>query len=361
MKFKDFKDRVIQLIESGSFIRDFSDFSPSSHKWDEWRQLGYWIHLVENNAEESFRAELENKIDVGLKRIVEILTDNTETTPFERHLLQFSLLANVFGEEPDFEPTNRGSLPEFVQEWLPPKQTLHERFIQNMDTLWADPRFWEIHHEAKDILDGIEKTRGYIKKHYGMDIQFPPVVWQQMVTRPRHRHYLLSLMCTMAGNYIQKEPFHAAKSGISEATRLDSAPYREIIEHYLCNPNRDLKGYLAAKNLPVPVLEDLRELGKQLNENSRWCLKTGNQYVAETAKNIHQRQPTWERAMERERMVLLIREKPVLASKPAKLARAFRGQAEEKELQQASEAINLYQKRECFDSQNKYKGWDPLF
>ena len=66
MKFKDFKDRVCQLIESGSFIKNFSDFSPSSNKWDEWRQLGYWIHLVENNAEESFRAELENRIDVGL-------------------------------------------------------------------------------------------------------------------------------------------------------------------------------------------------------------------------------------------------------------------------------------------------------
>ena len=165
----------------------------------------------------------------------------------------------------------------------------------------------------------------------------------------------------MAGNYFQKESTYAAKSGISESTRLDSAPYREIIEHYLCNPNRDLKGYLAARNLPVPVLEDLRELGKQLNENSRWCLKTGNQYVAATAKNIHQRQPTWERAVERERMVLLIKKDPELASKPAKLARALRAQAEEKELQHAREAINLYQKREYFDSSKKYKGWDPLF
>ena len=80
MKFKNIKDRVIQLIESGSFIRDFSDFSPSSLKWYEWRQLEYWIHLVENNAEENFRAELENKIDVGLKRIVEILTDEIRVT-----------------------------------------------------------------------------------------------------------------------------------------------------------------------------------------------------------------------------------------------------------------------------------------
>ena len=32
----------------------------------KWRQLEYWIHLVENKTEESFRAELENKIDVGL-------------------------------------------------------------------------------------------------------------------------------------------------------------------------------------------------------------------------------------------------------------------------------------------------------
>jgi hypothetical protein len=66
MKFKDFKDRVIQIIESGCFISDFSDYRPSSNKWMKWRQLEYWIHLVENNAEESFRAELENKIDVGL-------------------------------------------------------------------------------------------------------------------------------------------------------------------------------------------------------------------------------------------------------------------------------------------------------
>jgi len=361
MKSKSLADRFFELIESDRFIWKFSDYRPSSNKWDEWRQLEYWIHLLEKEVEERFHPELERNMYEQFRSIVNIMTKNTQVTPFKKYLLYFCLLANVSGEEPGFESPNRGNLSESVQELLPQEQTLHERFIQNMDTLWADPRFWEIHHEAKDILDGIEKTHGYIKKHYGMDIQFPPVVWQQMVTRPRHRHYLMSLMCTTAGNYFQKESTYAAKSGISEATRLDSAPYREIIEHYLCNPNRDLKGYLAARNLPVPVLEDLRELGKQLNENSRWCLKTGNQYVAETAKNIHQRQPTWERAMERERMVLLIREKPVLASKPAKLARAFRGQAEEKELQQASEAINLYQKRECFDSQNKYKGWDPLF
>jgi hypothetical protein len=361
MKSKDFADRVFQLIESESFIWNFSDFSPSSNKWEQWRQLEYWIHRVENNAKERFQAEFERVMDDQIRLIVEVMSQNTEITPFKKHLLYFSLLANVFGEEPDFELPNRGNLPESVQELLPQEQTLHERFMQNMETLWADPRFWEIHHEASDNLDGIEKTYGYIKKHYGMDIQFPPVVWQQMLTKPRHKHYLLSLMCSMAGNYFQKESVYAAKSGIFEATRLDSAPYMEIIEHYLCNPSRDLKGYLAARNLPVPVLKILKELGKELNENARWCLKTGNQYVAEAAKNLHQRQPTWKRAMTRERMILLIKKDPELASKPSRVARSFFGMAEERELQLAREAINLHEKRECFDSQNKYKGWDPLF
>ena len=91
--------------------------------------------------------------------------------------MQFSLLANVFGEEPDFEPPNRGNLPESVQELLPQEQTLHERFKENMNTLWADPRFWEIHHEAKDILDRIEKNQGYIKKSKDRTQALADICW----------------------------------------------------------------------------------------------------------------------------------------------------------------------------------------
>jgi hypothetical protein len=48
-----------------------------------------------------------------------------------------------------------------------------------------------------------------------------------------------------------------------------------------------------------------------------------------------------------------------LAEKPAALARAHFGNAKDVELTQAMEAIDLFQKREYFDSENKYKGWTP--
>ena len=63
--------------------------------------------------------------------------------------------------------------------------------------------------------------------------------------------------------------------------------------------------------------------------------------------------------MKREKMVLLLKQQTNLAEKPAALARAHFGNAKDVELTQAMEAIDLFQKREYFDSENKYKGWTP--
>lgn len=363
MTYKEFRDRIVNRLKSGEFIEDFSNYEPSSNKWEQYRQLKYWINGVEEQAEKNFREELLSlhEMDDMIKRMIELLVEESSITftPFMKYRMQFVLLANAFGNEPDFDRTSRNSMPAAVKKLLPKDFSLHERFMENMKTIWADPRFWSIHHEVDDIPKGVELVTRYIEQHYGMEIRFPAVVWQQMVRKPFHRYYLWSLMCTMASCYFLLGSPYAKEAGIAESNRLDSAPYKQVLENYLKYPKSDLKGYLAAQGLPLYALKDLRDLGKQLNDNANWCLKTDNKYVAATARNIHRRQPTWYRAMKREKMVLLLKQQTNLAEKPAALARAHFGNAKDVELTQAMEAIDLFQKREYFDSENKYKGWTP--
>jgi hypothetical protein len=114
----------------------------------------------------------------------------------------------------------------------------------------------------------------------------------------------------------------------------------------------DLKGYLAAQSLPEYALKDLRDLGKKLNVDAKWCINKNNEYVASEAKNIHRRLPSWERAVEREKMVTLLKSKPELTKQVAALAQTHFGIAEPKEYMYASEAIKLFLNRESFCPQN---------
>jgi hypothetical protein len=240
---------------------------------------------------------------------------------------------------------------------LPEESTLCEKLFENIRLIWADPDFWQLHHQSDDIGETQGKIIEYLADQYDMHFPVPYVVWQQMVVKPHHRNFFVDWMSMMPRDYFLLGSPYSHQKRISEADRLKKHPYMDILEAHLKVPKLDLRGYLAAKSLSEEALWDLRDLGAQLAKNAKWCLRTGNKILRQEAKKLRKRPQSIERALKREKMVGLLRGDPSLAEKPSKLAHAHFGISEPGEHTQATEAIRLFKHREYFDSKNKYKGW----
>ena len=353
-------DEVIQSqIVTDKLIVDFDLVEPYSNFWEKERQLEYWIGDIIDSAEELQISEesldhaplLRDLVDLIIKSRDDMFSSDMFYTPdrnpqFTRHNLAMTIGAQMKYDWDDDLPSRQNE-----------ESTLHEKLYENIRLIWADPNFWQLHHQSDDIGETQGKIIDYLADKYDMHFPFPYVVWQQMVVKPHHRQYFVGWMCMMPRDYFLLGSPYSHQKRISEADRLKNHPYMDILEAHLKVPRLDLRGYLAAKSLPVEALKDLKDIGVQLANNAKWCLRTGNKIVLQKAKKVRHRPKSIQRVLEREKMVGLLRDDPSLAEKRSKLAHAHFGISNPGEHEQADEAIQLFKHREYFDSKNKYKGW----
>ena len=348
-------DELIQSkIVTDKLIVDFDSVEPYSNFWEKERQLEYWIGDIIDSAEELQISEesldhipqLRDLVDLKIKSWDDMFGDPDSNRNFTR-----LNLARTIGVQMNYDWDD--DLPSRQNE----ESALHEKLYENIRLIWADPNFWQLHHQSDDIGETQGKIIDYLADKYDMHFPFPYVVWQQMVVKPHHRQYFVCWMCMMPRDYFLLGSPYSHQKRISEADRLKKHPYMDILEAHLKVPRLDLRGYLAAKSLPEDALKDLRDLGDQLAKNAKWCLRTDNKIVLQKAKKVRKRPKSIQRALEREKMVGLLRGDPSLAEKPSKLAHAHFGISDPGEHKQANEAIQLFKHREYFDSKNKYKGW----
>ncbi|MDC0309563.1 hypothetical protein OAL72_02325 [bacterium] len=362
-------DELIQSkIVTDKLIMDFDLVEPYSNGWEEARQLEYWIGRIIDNAEELQISEesldhiplLRDLVDLIIKSRDDMFSSDMFYTPDRKPNFTRLNLAMTIGAQMQYDwgdrLPSRKHYTESMRSYLPDESTLSEKLYENIRLIWADPDFWQLHHQSDDIEETIDKINEYLADGYGMHFPFPYVVWQQMVVKPHHRQYYVCWMCMMPRDYFLLGSPYSHQKRISEADRLKKHPYMDILETYLKVPRLDLGGYLAAKSLPEDALKDLRDLGNQLAENARLCLSTDNKIMLQKAKLL-KRPKKLQLALEREKMVGLLRGDPSLAEKRSKLAHAHFGISESGEHQKAEEAILLFKHREYFDSKNKYKGW----
>ena len=348
-------DELIQSkIVTDKLIVDFDLVEPYSNFWEKERQLEYWIGDIIDSAEELQISEesldhipqLRDLVDLIIKSRDDMFGDPDSNRNFTRLNLARTIGAQMKYDWDDDLPSRQNE-----------ESTLHEKLYENIRLIWADPNFWQLHHQSDDIGETQGKIIDYLADKYGMHFPFPYVVWQQMVVKPHHRQYFVGWMCMMPRDYFLLGSPYSHQKRISEADRLKKHPYKDILEAHLKVPKLDLRGYLAAKSLPEDALKDLRYLGNQLAKNAKWCLETDNKIVLQQAKKVRKRPKSLQRALKREKMVGLLRGNPSLAEKTSKLAHAHFGISEPGEHTQATEAILLFKHREYFDSKNKYKGW----
>jgi len=357
--YSQIKEKFPHLFPQDGFILDFDIIESHSNNWEKIRQLEYWISILLDRLEKLPLDKTAVRYDHYVEDIADLWFAERKhpVTEFDRLHFKMAFISQTAMYWND-EPMGRNSVPDLIKADLPQDKTLYEKIYDNVRLIWADPDFWELHHQSDDILETLEKIKGYIAKRYGMEFSFPPVVWQQMVVKPYHRNYFVNLMTLFPRDYFLLGSPHASKAGVPESERLENNPYMDILQTHLEKPKLDLRGYLAACALPKYALEDLVDLGKELIKNATWCLKTENQYVEQESTNPQKRPLSWDRAMEREKLVELIKSDPTLATKPSRLAHAHFGISDPKEHKSAQQAIRLFKYREYFDSKNKYKGWD---
>jgi len=363
-------DELIQSkIVTEKLIVDFDLVEPYSNFWEKERQLEYWIGDIIDSAEELQISEesldhipqLRDLVDLIIKSRDDMFSSDMFYTPDRNPNFTRLNLAMTIGAQMqydwDHDLPSRQNYTESMRSYLPEESTLHEKLYENIRLIWADPNFWQLHHQSDDIGETQGKIIDYLADKYDVHFPFPYVVWQQMVVKPHHRQYFVGWMCMMPRDYFLLGSPYSHQKRISEADRLKKHPYMDILETHLKVPRLDLRGYLAAKSLPEDALKDLRDLGNQLAKNAKWCLSTDNKIVLQKAKKVRKRPKILQLALEREKMVGLLRGDPSLEEKSSKLAHAHFGISESGEHKQATEAIRLFKHREYFNSKNKYKGW----
>ena len=241
-------DELIQSqIVTDKLIVDFDLVEPYSNFWEKERQLEYWIGDIIDSAEELQISEesldhaplLRDMVDLKIKSWGYIPDRNPH---FTRLHLAMTIVAQMKYDWGDRLPS-RKHYTESMRSNLPEESTLSEKLFENIRLIWADPNFWQLHHQSDDITETQGKIIEYLADQYGMHFPFTYVVWQQMVVKPHHRNFFVDWMSMMPRDYFLLGSPYSHQKRVSEADRLKKHPYKDILEAHLKVPKLDLNLY----------------------------------------------------------------------------------------------------------------------